>query len=175
MTLQHEAAHMAFDDEAHNLARQLLERCEGFGVSLACAESLTGGMLASTLVDIPGASRSFFGGVVSYTNDVKARVLAVSETALAITGPVDEEVAREMAKGVREVIGTDIGISTTGVAGPGSADGHEAGTVWIGVAGEQWSVAQCFHFTGDRDDVRRQSVKEALGLALRSLRKLSDS
>lgn len=164
---------MVDSQECHRLAQELLDRCKSLGLTLATAESLTGGMLASTLVDIPGASRSFFGGVVSYTNDVKAKVLAVNRDALATTGPVDEEVARQMAQGVRELIGTDIGISTTGVAGPGPADGYQAGTVWIGVSGERGSRAQCFHFSGGRDEVREQSVKYALRFVRDSLRDLS--
>lgn len=105
------------------------------GLSIATAESLTGGALVARLVDIPGASRVVRGGVCTYATDTKASVLSVSRERLELTGPVDAEVAKQMASGARALFGADIALSTTGVAGPGSADGHEAGTVHVACAG----------------------------------------
>lgn len=136
--------------------------------TLAVAESLTGGMLSDRIVEIPGISAVYRGGVVSYTNEVKASVLGVSRELLDERGPVDGEVACQMAEGVRRLLGADLAVATTGVAGPGPADGHEAGTVWIAVSAEGVREAEEFHFDGDRVAVRRQATQEAL-------RKLTES
>ena len=94
------------------------------GLSLAVAESLTGGLLAATLVDVPGASAVFRGGVIAYATDVKATLLGVDPALLAERGPVDPQVAAQMATGVRVRLGADVGVSTTGVAGPDPQDGQ---------------------------------------------------
>jgi nicotinamide-nucleotide amidase len=99
------------------------------------AESLTGGMLCSALIDVPGASAVVRGGVVSYATDLKHRLLGVDAGLLAANGPVDPDVATQMAHGVRERLGADWGVATTGVAGPDPQDGIAAGTVYIAVAG----------------------------------------
>ena len=114
-------------------ASALLARLRERGWTLAVAESLTGGMLASTIVDVPGASLSFRGGVVAYATDVKRSVLGVDPDLLATRGAVDPEVAHAMAQGVRRMLRTDVGIATTGVAGPDAQDGQPVGTVWISV------------------------------------------
>ena len=113
---------------------QLIGELTVRGLTIATAESLTGGGLVARLVDVPGASHVVRGGACTYAVDTKASVLGVSESQLAATGPVDEQVARQMARGARSLFGADIGLSTTGVAGPGPADGFEAGTVHIACA-----------------------------------------
>lgn len=142
----------------------LVDKIHEHSFTLACAESLTGGQLAGTVVNIPGVSEIFRGGIVSYATDVKASVLGVSRERLDLTGPVDEQVAIQMARGACRVLNADIGISTTGVAGPGPHDGHPAGTVWIGIAGVVGEKAELYHFDGDRVSVRAQAVNAALEL-----------
>ena len=124
-------------------------------MTVACAESLTGGLLADAFVRVPGASQVFRGGVCAYAADAKASVLGVDADRLASTGPVDEGVALEMARGVRRMFGADVALATTGVAGPGPADGHEAGTVWVAVDSARGSRAALARFPGGREDVRR--------------------
>lgn len=102
------------------------------GLTLAAAESCTGGLIAKRITDLSGSSQIFMGGVVSYTNQVKARVLGVPQALLDEYGAVSEPVARAMAEGVRRITGADVGVSVTGVAGPDRDDrGNEVGTVYI--------------------------------------------
>ena len=129
------------------------------GCPVAVAESLTGGGLAARLVDTPGISAVFRGGVVSYTNEIKASVLGVDRELLATRGPVCAEVAMQMASGVAKLLGAQRAVATTGVAGPGPADGAPAGTVWIGRSDHQ---AWQFLFPGKRSDVRHAAIEVAL-------------
>ncbi len=104
-------------------------------LTLAAAESCTGGLIAKRMTDLSGASQIFMGGVVSYTNQVKARLLGVPQALLDEYGAVSEPVARAMAEGVRRITGADVGVSVTGVAGPDRDDrGNEVGTVYIALA-----------------------------------------
>ncbi len=105
------------------------------GQTVAVAESLTGGMVCSALVDVAGVSAVLRGGVVAYATELKHRLLGVDARLLAANGPVDPDVAAQMAHGVRELLGADWGLATTGVAGPDPQDGIAAGTVFIAVAG----------------------------------------
>ncbi|EPD26960.1 MULTISPECIES: CinA family protein [Actinomycetaceae] len=135
------------------------------GLSLACAESLTGGLLTAQFVTVPGVSAVLRGGVVSYATDLKASILGVSSERLASHGPVDRDVALQMAQGVCAVTGADIGMATTGVAGPGPHDGHPAGTVWIAVSARGGAqVARELHIAGGRSDVRSGAVRGAVEL-----------
>jgi len=132
---------------------------------VATAESLTGGLLCAALVDVPGASAVVRGGVVAYATELKASLLDVPADALARTGPVDGFVAQEMARGARARTGAHLGVSTTGVAGPGPSDGFPAGTVFVGVAAD-WLPGGARHvrlaLAGDRAQIRRASVEAAL-------------
>lgn len=139
----------------------LIDALRENGQSVSVAESLTGGSLASTLVDIPGASEVFFGGVVAYTIAAKREVLGVSEDALA-HGVVSQEVAIAMAKGALILFGSDYAISTTGVAGPGLHEGMEPGTIWVGYASKTNSGAELIKLAGDRNQIRASAVKAAL-------------
>jgi nicotinamide-nucleotide amidase len=103
------------------------------GRTVAVAESLTAGQVSARLGDVPGVSAVLRGGVVAYATDVKASVLGVDAALLAEQGPVHPQVALQMADGVRRLLGADLGLATTGVAGPGPQDGHPAGTVYIAV------------------------------------------
>ena len=129
------------------------------GLTLGVAESLTGGLIASRLVNVTGASRWFRGGVVSYASDVKFDVLGVER------GPVvSESAAIEMAKGVRRVVGSDIGLAITGVAGPDSQDGHQPGTVFVGWSMGAEEGAASFRLPGDRPRVRSYGAISALNV-----------
>ncbi|WEV29659.1 nicotinamide-nucleotide amidohydrolase family protein [Streptomyces sp. 71268] len=135
------------------------------GESVAVAESLTGGLLAAALTDAPGASRSFRGSVTAYATEVKAGVLGVDEALLAARGAVDAEVAAQMARGVRRVVGADWALATTGVAGPEPQDGQPVGTVHIAVAGpHDASAATELQLAGNRAEIRARSVTSALEL-----------
>jgi len=136
----------------------------GRGVTLAVAESVTGGLVASRLVGVPGASRWFRGGVVSYATEVKQAVLGVPE------GPVvSPEAAEAMAAGVARVCGAGIGLSLTGVAGPDVQDGQPVGTVWVGIAEGGRTTSHRLMVPGDRDRIRQFATISALDLLRRRL------
>ncbi len=151
------------DDE--NMERAVAALLLRRGLSLGVAESLTGGLIASRLVDVPGASAWFRGGVVAYATEVKHAVLGIAE------GPVvSEPTARQMAEAACRVLGADVGLSTTGVAGPGEQDGERPGTVFVGLAvpGAPTEV-RALHLPGDRPQVRGYAVISALDLLRRTL------
>ena len=145
------------------LAKKVVESGCAKSVTVATAESLTGGMIGESLTAVPGSSEVFKGGVMSYTNEVKNQVLGVDAEVLAAEGAVCETVAMQMAEGAKRLIGSDIAVSVTGIAGPGGAEpGKPVGTVWMGVSDREGTRAQCFHFEGSRDEVRRQTTEAAL-------------
>lgn len=147
-------------------ARYLLATAEERGLTVAVAESLTGGEVCSTLVSVPGASSVLVGGVVAYATRIKEEVLGVSAERLAATGPVDGEVAKQMAVGVAALMGADLGLATTGVAGPDAADGHAPGTVHIAVASPWGVVARELRLKGDRSEIRDGTTTAVLALAV---------
>jgi nicotinamide-nucleotide amidase len=148
------------------LGRLLVER----ELTVAVAESLTGGGLTSRMVHVPDSSRYFVGGMVAYTPEAKAELLGVSKETLDGPGMVSEECAVEMARGVRSMFGADVGVATTGVAGPEPLEGHPPGEVWVAVAGPRpEELVRPFVAPGDRDQVRRWAEQAALDLARRSL------
>ncbi|TDE90766.1 CinA family protein [Occultella glacieicola] len=142
----------------------ILARLIDAGRTLAVAESLTGGALAAELVSVPGVSAVLRGGVVAYATDLKTSVLGVDEDLLAAHGPVHPQVALEMADGVRARLGADIGLGTTGVAGPGPADGRPAGTVFVACTTPTWRTVRGYHLAGTRPAVRSATVALALAL-----------
>lgn len=153
------------------LARAVVGALMAQGRTLATAESLTGGLLAAAVTSVPGASAVFRGGVVAYATDVKHSLVGVDAELLARVGPVDRQVAVQLANGVRERLGADFGLSTTGVAGPDRQDGHPAGVVWIGVADER-AGALAVDASGpatSREAVRQATVQRALRLLLAHL------
>lgn len=143
---------------------ELLSELAARGQTLAVAESLTGGLLASTLVDVPGASKVLRGGLIVYATDLKASLGGVPPALLAERGPVDPDVAVTLAEGVRERCDADWGVATTGVAGPEPHDGKAVGTVYVAVAGAGVSRARLFTLDGDRAAVRAGAVTAALDL-----------
>jgi len=135
--------------------------------TLATAESCTGGSVAARIASISGSSAYYLGSVVSYSNDVKHNVLGVSWSVLEERGAVSAECALAMSIGVRTAIGSDIAVSTTGIAGPmGGTPRKPVGLVYIGIAAPTWLEAFEFHFEGDRARVIEQSVQRALMLLL---------
>jgi nicotinamide-nucleotide amidase len=140
------------------------------GEVVATAESLTGGMLASRITDVPGASRFFAGGVVAYATPAKQAVLGVDATLIHEHGVVSGPCAEAMAHGVRLLFGATWGLATTGVAGPDGQEGHPPGTVWIAVAGPGSTVSQRLALTGSRQEIRDQTCTATLGLLLSTLR-----
>jgi nicotinamide-nucleotide amidase len=150
-------------------AKEVLELLEKKGLKLAIAESLTGGMLCSELVSVPGASNVVLGSVVAYQSDLKSSALGVNRSLLKEQGAVDPEVAAQMAEGIRSrfslqlLLPTDtvLGVSTTGVAGPLEQDGKPVGTVFIAVAGSKGVKVWEEHFSGDRAAIRASTVQAA--------------
>lgn len=137
-------------------------------LTVAVAESLTGGLLAAALTDTPGASATFRGGLVVYATDLKSRLAGVPETLLARVGAVDPQVALELARGVRDRLSANLGLGVTGVAGPDAQDGRPVGTVFVAVVGPgqgEQTVSE-LQLTGDRNSIRRQSVERCVGLLL---------
>lgn len=139
------------------------------GETLAVAESLTGGLLAARLVDVPGASAVLRGGIVAYATDLKHRLLGVDSDLLARRGSVDGEVAGQLADGARLRLGADWGLATTGVAGPQPQDGIPVGTVFLAVGGPPGRWVRRLELSGDRPQVRGAAVEAALDLLLFAL------
>lgn len=141
------------------------------GLTIAAAESLTGGLVLSRLTDVPGVSEVLRGGVVAYATDTKASVLGVDAELLRERGPVDRDVAVAMARGVRTLMDADIGVATTGVAGPETQAGHPVGQVFVAVAGPSADhvserALQPDAGSADGDDVREQIRQSAVDAAL---------
>ncbi len=158
------------------------------GETLAVAESLTGGMVAAEITAVPGASKVLRGSVTAYATEIKHSVLGVDASLLAERGAVDPEVARQMALGVRRLLGADWGIATTGVAGPDPQDGQPVGTVYVAVAGPDFAAVTeladavtepdeptrrsgpehgkvaALRLNGDRTEIRMESVRSVLDL-----------
>jgi nicotinamide-nucleotide amidase len=156
----------ADDDELEAVLGRLVEER---GLTVAVAESLTGGAVAARIVNVPHSSRYFRGGVVAYTPEVKRDLLGVAQATLDGPGVVSEECAVEMATGVRKAFGADVGIATTGVAGPEPLEGQPPGEVWVAVSGPGGEEARRFVAPGDREQVRRWAEQSALDLARRHL------
>ncbi|MFB2582091.1 CinA family protein [Herbiconiux sp. P15] len=153
--------------ESRRVAERIIAKLTASHTTIAVAESLTGGLLTSALVDVPGASAVLHGGVVTYDTALKHSMLGVDAVVLAAHGAVHPDVALQMAVGVRSALAVrgenaQIGLSTTGVAGPDPQDGQEPGTVFIGLAVGHEVRYLPLTLEGDRDAVRRESVTRAL-------------
>lgn len=149
-----------------DLARRVLDRLTARGLTVAVAESLTGGLLMATLTAIPGASSVVMGGVVSYSNSVKQQVLGVDADLLREHGPVQRTVAEQMASEVASLCGADVGVATTGVAGPGDHDGVAAGTFWVAVSVLGQTEARLGQVDGSRSGVRAAAASSGMELLL---------
>lgn len=154
-----------------NPSRAAFEGLLRRGEHVSFAESLTGGLVAATLIENSGASGAIDESYVTYAAESKIRILGVRRETVEKQGVVSAQCAREMAEGVRRISGADWGVSTTGLAGPdGGSAAIPVGTVFVGVAGEGGARALEFHFSGDREQVRRQAVDAALDALARSLK-----
>jgi nicotinamide-nucleotide amidase len=155
---------------AGRLVPALVER----GLRVGTAESLTGGLVCAALTGVPGASAVVRGGVVAYASEVKASVLGVDRDLLEREGAVCAPVAAQLGHGIRRVLACDVGLSTTGVAGPDPADGRPVGTVFVGAVGPWGILVEELALTGDREEIRAASVLAVLNLLERGLRNLRD-
>jgi PncC family amidohydrolase len=144
-------------------AQKVMEKMAPVGHTLATAESCTGGLIAGAITDVAGASSVFAGGVVTYTNGLKERLLGVPHEILLNYGAVSEPVAQAMAIGAQDRLGADYAVAVTGIAGPGGGTEEKpVGLVYIAVARPGAVVVHRHHFAGDRGAVRRQTVDAAL-------------
>jgi PncC family amidohydrolase len=151
---------------AEHVVRRLVEA----GLTVATAESLTGGMLGATITEVSGSSAAYGGGVVSYATRVKVDVLGVSRQVVETDGVVSEACAVQMAEGARRLLGADLALSTTGVAGPDLQEGKPAGTVHVALAGPAGTIVSSPLLEGDRATIRAATVRVALQLLGETLR-----
>ena len=137
------------------------------GKTLATAESCTGGGIGAALTAVPGSSSVYKGGIISYCNEIKHKLLGVPEELFRSHGAVSAPVAEAMAEGARQALRTDVAVSVTGLAGPGGDEfGNPVGTVFVGYSDVCHTVCRKYLFTGDRDSVRTQAARAALQLIL---------
>ncbi len=163
------AGRYVYGEEGADLADVVLNACRRRDVKLAVAESCTGGLLGARLTAIPGSSEVFVGGILAYDNSVKRALLGVSDEELEEHGAVSETVAAQMARSVRERLKTDIGVSITGVAGPGGGTAAKpVGMVWVAIDGIG-TQARCLRLFGTREEVRQRAVQAALDMVRRAL------
>ncbi|MCD6481068.1 MAG: CinA family protein [Thermoplasmata archaeon] len=140
------------------------------GLWIATAESCTGGLIAHKLTNVPGSSEYFKGGVVSYSNEVKMKLLGVREETLREYGAVSEQTAREMANGVRKLLDVDIAIATTGIAGPGGATPTKpVGLVYASLSSPEKTIVKKFVFKGEREENKESFANAALNILLEYL------
>ena len=153
-----------------SLAEALGRRLTNEELTVSTAESATGGLIGDRLTDVPGSSAYYLGSIVAYANNVKINQLQVNAEAIASHGAVSEPVARQMAEGVRAVLGTDIGVATTGIAGPGGgSDAKPVGTVWVGYADAHGTHAAHVRFVNDRGMNKALFATAALDMIRRQL------
>ena len=148
---------------AENLVNALIEK----KLTCATAESCTGGGVGYAITGVPGSSAVFMGGIISYDNSVKQRVLGVPEEVLSTKGAVSSECAAAMAEGARRLLKTDLAVSLTGIAGPGGGSAEKpVGLVWFGLASKSGTITEKKIFPGDREAVRTAAIEHALALLL---------
>jgi nicotinamide-nucleotide amidase len=169
MKLRARVSAYAYGEDDTDLAAVVLDKLRSAGFKLAVAESCTGGMLGERITNIPGSSDVFLGGVIAYDNEVKVEALGVRREDIERHGAVSEEVALQMAAGIRNKMGADIGVAVTGIAGPGGGTPDKpVGLVWISVQGSE-AKARRFHVGGDRAEIRQRAAQAALEMVRRTL------
>lgn len=157
------------NDLAVRVGKKLLEN----NLSLVTAESCTGGLIGNLITDIPGSSAYFAGGIIAYSNEVKEKILGVSNSDLLSFGAVSEPVAIQMAQGARRLLDADLAVSVTGIAGPGGGSLEKpVGLTWIGLSSADHSAAYRYVWSGDRVSNKRSSAEEALKVVLRYINNL---
>jgi nicotinamide-nucleotide amidase len=153
-----------------DLAAVVLDLCRSRGLTIGVAESCSGGLLGARLTAIPGSSDVVFGGVISYSNEMKTRLLGVEDAVLRAHGAVSEPVVRQMARGARSAAKSDIGLAITGVAGPGGGTPEKpVGMVWIAIDVQGEVTTRELRLWGDRDEVRQRSAQWTLELLRHAL------
>ena len=154
----------------YKIAEELVTLCQKRSLTIATAESLTGGLIGSCITSIPGSSQIYLGGIISYTNEAKAELLSVSVESLNSDGAVSERVAREMATGAREALCADYAVAVTGIAGPGGEEPDKpVGTVYIALASPRELTCKRHLFSGTRDEVRCSTACEALEAIIKAI------
>ena len=151
------------------LAQDVVKRLKRKQMTLATAESITGGGLGAEITSVPGASDVFLGGLITYSDQSKTKFLDIAKRILTKHTAVSEEVAIAMAQSVRKQFGSDYAIATTGVAGPGKAYGQKAGTVWVAIDSKKGPVTLCLALSGTREDIRHATIQSALAAFTRIL------
>ena len=164
------AAPWLYGEGSVDMAEVVLDACRARGLTIAVAESCTGGLLGARLTSFAGSSDVVLGGVIAYSNGVKERLLGVQPESVRQHGAVSEQVVREMAAGARERTGAEIGIAITGVAGPGGGTVEKpVGTVWLAVDLKGRGEARRVNLLGDRDEIRRRATQAALDMTRRAV------
>ena len=151
------------------LAEDVIKRLKRKKMTLATAESITGGGLGAAITSVPGSSLVFLGGLITYSDQSKTKFLDIAKRILTKHTAVSEEVAIAMAQSVRKQFGSDYAIATTGVAGPGKAYGQKAGTVWVAIDSKKGPVTLCLALSGTREDIRHATIQSALAAFTRIL------
>jgi len=151
------------------LAQDVVKRLKRKKMTLATAESITGGGLGAAVTSVPGASDVFLGGLITYSDQSKTKFLEIAKRILTKHTAVSEEVAIAMAQSARKQFGTDYAIATTGVAGPGKAYGQKAGTVWVAIDSKKGPITLCLALSGTREDIRHATIQSALAAFTRIL------
>lgn len=160
---------------ADMLEQKIVERLRASGKTLAVAESCTGGMIGSRITSVSGSSACFYGGIISYSNELKEQLLGVPRAIFVAHGAVSEQVAEAMAEGAIRVTGSDFAVSVTGIAGPGGGTAEKpVGLVYIGLAGSGDTMVRMFVFDGDRKAVRQSATEQALAMLLDVLQEKGD-
>ena len=153
----------------NDLAYEIIQKLGQRHLTISVAESLTGGLVAASLTQIPGASAVFKGGIIAYRDEIKQKVLKVDPALITKFTSISEPVAQSMATNIREIMNTDIGIATTGVAGPDKSDGFAPGIVFVAISIGDHKICQKLELVGDRTQIRDQSVNEIFKLTLSQL------
>lgn len=149
------------------LAKRLVAEASLQGMTISFAESCTGGMIAASITDIPGASKVFLGSAVTYSNEAKTAVLGVDSGTIEKNGAVSSQCAGKMAEGARRIFGSDIALSVTGIAGPdGGSEEKPVGTVWFGISVKDATYTFKKNFSGERSDIRGSAAYEAIASLL---------
>lgn len=160
-----------YGEDDCSIEEAVIKKLEEKNLTVASAESCTGGLIAGKIIDYPGASKVFIDGVVSYSNESKVTRLGVKQETLEKFGAVSEQTAKEMAEGVKNVLNADIGISSTGIAGPGGGTEEKpVGLVYIAVSSKNKTTVKKLNIKGSRNKIRSRAVTEALTLLLEILK-----
>lgn len=150
-----------------NFEYQIGDMLRSEGLKLAVAESCTGGLIGHLITNAPGSSDYFMGSVASYADKVKIHIIGVRPETLEKFGAVSRETVLEMAHGARLALNADLGLSVSGIAGPGGGTTEKPiGTVWIGLSAQDMNNAWCYHWDGDRIEVKEQTAQQALKLLI---------